>query len=67
MKRREALKIIEDQMKQALFFGAENIIPVHAEHLLHELEKAGMLPPIPNPTGYGPKAQASGGHKWEKE
>lgn len=45
MKRSEALKIIESAIDNAIWVGARNMSSVHAEHLLHELETAGILPP----------------------
>ena len=45
MKRSEMIKIIVKQLEWIRFIGAHNLDEIHAEHLLHEIEQAGMSPP----------------------
>lgn len=45
MKRSEMIKLIARHISYARFVNANNFDELHADHLLHEMEQAGMLPP----------------------
>lgn len=45
MKKSDMLKLIKGHIEYAIEVGAENFAGVWAEHLLHDMEDAGMLPP----------------------
>lgn len=45
MKRSEMIKLIAEHINNALFVKATNLSELHADHLLHDIEKIGMKPP----------------------